>query len=85
MYQSYSKILAEAQTPRFESTKCNYNIAQVSQCPNIKALSLAADAVVDVEAGVEAQNTEVGAAEVEGVADTIHSSRNGQRRKTFSI
>lgn len=42
------------------------------------------DAVVDVEAGVEV-NTEVGAAEVEGAAGTIHNSRNGQRRRTFSI
>jgi hypothetical protein len=77
-------LLAEAQTPRFESTKCNYNIAQISQCPNIRAPSLAVDAVVDVEAGVEV-NTEVGAAEVEGAAGTIHSNRNGQRRRTFSI
>ena len=42
------------------------------------------DVVVDVEVGVEAQNTEVGAAEVEAAAGTIHS-RNGQRKKTFSI
>lgn len=42
------------------------------------------DEVVDVEAGVEA-NIEVGAVEVEGAAGTIHSSRNAQRRKTFSI
>lgn len=77
-------LLAEAQTPRFESTKCNYNIAQTSQCPNIRAPSLAVDVVVDVEAGVEA-TTEVGAAEVEGAAGTIHSNRNGQRKKTFSI
>jgi hypothetical protein len=44
-----------------------------------------ADAVVDVEAGVEAQNTEVGAVEVEGAAGTIRNSRSAQRRKTFSI
>lgn len=89
MEQPVSKLfpdnpVAEAQTPRFESTKCNYNIAQLSQCPNIRAPSLAVDVVVGVEVGVEAQNTEVGAAEVEGAAGTIHSSRNGQRKKTFS-
>lgn len=77
--------VAEAQTPRFESTKCNYKIAQVNQCRNIRDPSLAVGVVVDVEAGVEARNIEVGAVEVEGAAGTIRNSRNGQRKKTFSI
>jgi hypothetical protein len=72
--------------PAIPKHKCNYNIAHVNKCPNIRAPSLA-DAVVDAVVDVEAQNTEVGVVEVVvvGVADTMHSSRNDPRRRTFSI